>query len=72
MSSFDLDTYLRESTAASGVPERVEDAEVIREAVTLLLAMRATPLQFSPDRTAKTPRKRDRSRSSPPSVPGEQ
>jgi hypothetical protein len=38
---FDLAEYLRESTAKSGVPEKVTDPDVMREAVRILLAMRA-------------------------------
>jgi hypothetical protein len=49
---FDLAGYVRASTAASGVPERVQDPDVIRDGVSLLLAMRAKPLQSSSDQTA--------------------
>ena len=61
--TFDLGAYVRASTAASGVPERVEDADVIREAVSLLLAMHASKSQLDQDRSAKTAPKPDRSKS---------
>jgi hypothetical protein len=38
---FDMDAYLRESTGKSGVPLKVEDSDVLRDATAMLLAMRA-------------------------------
>jgi hypothetical protein len=39
---FDLDEYVRQSTAASGVPEKLEDPDTIRDVVTLLSSVRSS------------------------------
>jgi hypothetical protein len=62
--SFDLDSYIKESSAASGVPERIENPDTIREAVCLLLAMRASKFQSLTDQSAKTGRNLGPSKSS--------
>jgi hypothetical protein len=53
---FDLDAYLRESTAKSGVPLKVSDADVLRDAVAILLAMRSKLGSKVPERKPKRPK----------------
>lgn len=48
---FDLDAWVKASTEASGVPEKLQDPDVIHDVVTLLAS--ATPARRSESSTAR-------------------
>jgi len=52
---FDLSQYVRQSTSASGVPEKLEDPDAIYDAVTLLAGVRpSNATRPSSGRTARS------------------